>query len=36
MMFSFNQKGRRIKFYEIFGDEHGEIFEELHEVLINS
>ena len=32
----FNQKGGRIKFYEIFGDEYNKIFEELHEVLINS
>ena len=31
----FNQKGGRIKFYEIFGDEYEKILEELHEVLIN-
>ena len=32
----FNQKGGRIKFYELFGDEYEKILEELHEVLINS
>ena len=31
----FNQKGGRVKFYEIFGDDYEKILEELHEVLIN-
>ncbi len=31
----FNQKGGRVKFYEIFGDEYEKILDELHEVLIN-
>ena len=31
----FNQKGGRIKFYEIFGDDYEKILEELHEVLVN-
>ena len=31
----FNQKGGRVKFYEIFGDEYKKILDELHEVLIN-
>ena len=31
----FNQKGGRVKFYEIFGDEYENILNELHEVLIN-
>ena len=30
----FNQKGGRIKFYEIFGDDYEKILNELHEVLI--
>lgn len=32
----FNQKGGRVKFYEIFGDDYEKILNELHEVLINS
>ena len=32
----FNQKGGRIKFYELFGNDYEKILEELHEVLINS
>ena len=32
----FNQKGGRVKFYEIFGDDYEKILEELHEVLVNS
>ena len=31
----FNQKGGRVKFYEIFGDDYEKILEELHEVLVN-
>lgn len=31
----FNQKGGRVKFYEIFGDDYEKILDELHEVLIN-
>lgn len=31
----FNQKGGRVKFYKIFGDDYEKILEELHEVLIN-
>jgi len=31
----FNQKGGRVKFYEIFGDDYEKILNELHEVLIN-
>lgn len=31
----FNQKGGRVKFYEIFGDDYEKILEELNEVLIN-
>lgn len=31
----FNQKGGRVKFSEIFGDDYEKILEELHEVLIN-
>jgi type I restriction enzyme, R subunit len=31
----FNQKGGRVKFYEIFGDDYEKILEELHMVLIN-
>ncbi len=31
----FNQKGGRVKFYEIFGDNYEKILKELHEVLIN-
>lgn len=31
----FNQKGGRIKFYKIFGEEYEKILDELHEVLIN-
>ncbi len=31
----FNQKGGRVKFYEIFGEEYEKILDELHEVLIN-
>ena len=32
----FNQKGGRVKFYEVFGDNYEKILEKLHEVLINS
>ena len=32
----FNQKGGRVKFYEIFRDDYENILKELHEVLINS
>jgi type I restriction enzyme, R subunit len=32
----FNQKGGRVKFFEMFGDDYEKILEELHEVLINS
>jgi type I restriction enzyme, R subunit len=32
----FNQKGGRVKFYEVFGEDYEKILEELHEVLINS
>lgn len=32
----FNQKGGRMKFYELFGDDYEDILNELHEVLINS
>jgi type I restriction enzyme, R subunit len=31
----FNQKGGRVKFYKLFGEEYEKILEELHEVLIN-
>ncbi len=31
----FNQKGGRVKFYEIFGDDYEKILEDLHEALIN-
>ena len=31
----FNQKGGRVKFYEIFEGDYEKILEELHEVLIN-
>ncbi len=31
----FNQKGGRVKFYKLFGDEYEKILDELHEVLIN-
>ncbi|MHA7648071.1 type I restriction endonuclease subunit R [Nitrosopumilus sp. S4] len=31
----FNQKGGRVKFYQIFGTDYEKILEELHEVLIN-
>ncbi|MCH7561644.1 MAG: hypothetical protein IIC67_09835, partial [Thaumarchaeota archaeon] len=31
----FNQKGGRVKFYELFGDDYEKILEELHEVLIH-
>ena len=31
----FNQKGGRVKFYEIFGNDHNKILEELQEMLIN-
>lgn len=31
----FNQKGGRVKFYQIFGEEYEKILNELHEVLIN-
>ncbi len=31
----FNQKGGRVKFYKIFGEEYEKILDELHEVLIN-
>ena len=30
----FNQKGGRVKFYKLFGDDYEKILEELHEVLI--
>ncbi len=32
----FNQKGGRVKFYELFGDDYEKILEELHEVLVSS
>ena len=32
----FNQKGGRVKFYELFGDNYEKILDELHEVLISS
>ena len=32
----FNQKGGRVKFYEIFGEDYDKILDELQEVLINS
>ena len=32
----FNQKGGRIKFHEIFGEEYEKILDELHEALLNS
>ncbi len=32
----FNQKGGRLKFYELFGSDYEKILDELHEVLINS
>ena len=32
----FNQKGGRVKFFEMFGDDYEKILEELHEVLISS
>jgi len=31
----FNQKGGRLKLYNIFGDDYQKILEELHEVLIS-
>jgi len=31
----FNQKGGRVKFFEIFGDDYEKILEELHEVLVS-
>lgn len=32
----FNQRGGRVKFYEMFGDEYEKILEELNEVLVSS
>jgi hypothetical protein len=31
----FNQKGGRVKFYEMFGDDYASILKEMHEVLVS-
>ena len=31
----FNQKGGRVKFYEMFGDDYEKILSEMHEALVS-